>query len=209
MAPFNINRLPIFTQEVFYFTLPNFEEWKKQIKEIILVEENKDIHSHDTSPEEACNVMAKRTAWNSHQRYSALHMLCNEVKIYLKKFIEKENYDVPDLEVMDCWINWYKKNQYAQPHQHGGVLSVVLFVDVEKSNSKFFFHSNNNAVFIKKDDVSTNFSNVKELVAKDGTVIFFDGSVYHSVSSNTTDNTRITIAINFNVKYLQDRKDGY
>ena len=82
-----INRLPIFTQEVFYFTLPNFEEWKKQIKEIILVEENKNIHSHDTSPEEACNVMAKRTAWNSHQRYSALHMLCNEVKIYLKKFI--------------------------------------------------------------------------------------------------------------------------
>ena len=207
MAHFNINRIPIFTQEVFHFTLPNFEEWKKLINQIILVEENKNIHEHDTSPEEACNVMAKRTAWNSHQRYPALNMLCNEIRVYLNKFIEKENYDIPDLDVTDCWINWYKKNQYAQPHKHGGVLSVVLFVDVEKSNSKFFFHSDNNAVFVKKDNVHTNFSNVKELTAKDGTVIFFDGSVFHSVSSNTTDNTRVTVAINFSVNYKSSRNE--
>ena len=203
----NINKIPIFTQEVFHFTLPNFEEWKKLINQIILVEENKNIHEHDTSPEEACNVMAKRTAWNSHQRYPALNMLCNEIRVYLNKFIEKENYDIPDLEVADCWINWYKKNQYAQPHKHGGVLSVVLFVDVEKSNSKFFFHSDNNAVFVKEDNVHTNFSNVKELTAKDGTVIFFDGSVFHSVSSNTTDNTRVTVAINFGVNYKSSRNE--
>jgi|TARA_R100000482_G_C5128749_1_gene150473 uncharacterized protein (TIGR02466 family) len=203
----NINKIPIFTQEVFHFTLPNFEEWKKLINQIILVEENKNIHEHDTSPEEACNVMAKRTAWNSHQRYPALNMLCNEIRVYLNKFIEKENYDIPDLDVTDCWINWYKKNQYAQPHKHGGVLSVVLFVDVEKSNSKFFFHSDNNAVFVKKDNVHTNFSNVKELTAKDGTVIFFDGSVFHSVSSNTTDNTRVTVAINFSVNYKSSRNE--
>jgi uncharacterized protein (TIGR02466 family) len=207
MALFNIDRIPIFTQEVFHFTLPNFEEWKEQIKEIILVEENKNIHGHDTSPEEACNVMAKRTAWNSHQRYPILYTLCNEIKIYLKKFIEKEDYDIPDLEVSDCWINWYGKNQYAQPHKHGDVLSVVLFVDVEKSNSKFFFYSNNNAVFVKENDVVSNFSNVKELSAKDGTVIFFDGSIYHSVSSNTTDNTRITIAINYNINYKKNRDE--
>ena len=203
----NINKIPIFTQEVFHFTLPNFEEWQKLINQIILVEENKNIHEHDTSPEEACNVMAKRTAWNSHQRYPALNMLCNEIRVYLNKFIEKENYDIPDLDVTDCWINWYKKNQYAQPHKHGGVLSVVLFVDVEKSNSKFFFHSDNNAVFVKKDNVHTNFSNVKELTAKDGTVIFFDGSVFHSVSSNTTDNTRVTVAINFSVNYKSSRNE--
>ena len=203
----NINKIPIFTQEVFHFMLPNFEEWKKLINQIILVEENKNIHEHDTSPEEACNVMAKRTAWNSHQRYPALNMLCNEIRVYLNKFIEKENYDIPDLDVTDCWINWYKKNQYAQPHKHGGVLSVVLFVDVEKSNSKFFFHSDNNAVFVKKDNVHTNSSNVKELTAKDGTVIFFDGSVFHSVSSNTTDNTRVTVAINFGVNYKSSRNE--
>ena len=108
---------------------------------------------------------------------------------------------------MDCWINWYKKNQYAQPHQHGGVLSVVLFVDVEKSDSKFFFHSNNNAVFIKKEETYTNFSNTIQVDAKDGTVLFFDGSVRHSVSPNDTDNNRVTVAINFNPEYDEERKE--
>ena len=203
----NVNKIPIFTQEVFYFTLSNFEEWKKQINQIILVEENKNIHGHDTTPKQECNVMAKRTAWNSHQRYPVLQSLCDEIKDRIEKFIEKEDYDIPNLEIENCWINWYKKNQYAQPHKHGDVLSVVLFVDVEKSNSKFLFNSNNYAVFVKKNDANTNFSNVKELTARDGTVIFFDGSIFHSVSSNTTDNTRVTIAINFKVNYANERNE--
>ena len=202
-----INKVPIFTQEIFYFTLPNFEEWKKQIKEILLVEENKNIHKHNTSPEEACNVMAKRTAWNSHQRYSVLNMLCNEIKEHLNKFIEKENYDVPSLQIADCWINWYKKNQHAQPHKHVSALSVVLFVEVEKSNSKFFFHSNSNFALYKKEDAHTNFSNVKELNVKDGTVLFFDSSLHHSVSQNTTNEKRITVAINYVPEYFEDRNE--
>ena len=126
----------------------------------------------------------------------------------IKVAVDKENYDIPDLEIDECWLNWYKQNQYAQPHHHGATLSAVLFVDVEKSNSKFFFHSDHSAVFVKKDDVNTSFrNNIKQLNAKDGIVIFFDGSINHSVSSNTTDNTRVTMAINFNVKYLKKRKD--
>jgi uncharacterized protein (TIGR02466 family) len=207
MAIFKINKLPIFTQEVFYFTLPNFEKWKKHINQIILVEENKNIHSHDTSPKEACNVMAKRTAWNSHQRYNILNELCNEIILHLKKFIKEEGYDIPKLAVSECWINWYKKNQYAQPHNHGHNLSVVFFIDVEKSNGKFFFHSNNNSVFIKKEETYTNFSNTVQVDAKDGTVLFFDGSVRHSVSPNDTDNNRVTVAINFNPEYDEERKE--
>jgi len=206
MAPFNINRIPIFTQEVFHFTMPNFEEWKKQIKQIILVEENKNIHKHDTSPEEACNVMAKRTAWNSHQRYQILDDLCKEIALHLENFIEEEGYDIPKLVVNSCWINWYKKNQYAQPHKHGYQLSVVFFVDVEKSNGKFFFNSNDYTVLTKKDEAHTNFNNTVQVDAKDGTVLFFDGSITHSVSSNTTDNDRITVAINFQVSYAKERE---
>jgi|TARA_R100001594_G_scaffold31847_3_gene59267 uncharacterized protein (TIGR02466 family) len=202
-----ITKVPIFTQEIFYFQLPNFDKWKKQINQIILVEDNK-IHKHSTVPEKECNVMAKRTAWNSHERYGALNLICHEIMKTIKVAVDKENYDIPDLEIDECWLNWYKQNQYAQPHHHGATLSAVLFVDVEKSNSKFFFHSDHSAVFVKKDDVNTSFrNNIKQLNAKDGIVIFFDGSINHSVSSNTTDNTRVTMAINFNVKYLKKRKD--
>ena len=207
MAHFNINRIPIFTQEVFHFTLPNFEEWKKHINQIIMVEDNKNIHAHDTEPEYACNVIAKRTAWNSHHRYQILDELSKEISSYLEKFIEKEGYDIPKLVVTDCWINWYKKNQYAQPHTHGHHLSVVLFVDVEKTNGKFFFYTDNYTVLAKQTDAHTNFSNTVQVDAKDGTVLFFDGSVRHSVSANTTENRRVTVAINYRVTYNQKREE--
>ena len=207
MAPFNINRLPVFTQEVFYFTLPNFEEWQKQIKQIVLVEENKDIHKHDTSPEKACNIMAKRTAWNSHQRYPVLKFLCDEIEKFLKIFIENENYDIPSMRVQNCWINWYGKDNYAQPHHHKGYLSVVVFVDVENTDAKFFFHGDNNFVLTKKEDTKTNFNNIKSIEVKNGTVLFFDGSLHHSVSQNTTDKKRITVAINYVPEYFEDRNE--
>ena len=46
-----VTKTPIFTQEIFSFTLPNFETYKKQIQQIVLVEDNKSIHKIDTSPE--------------------------------------------------------------------------------------------------------------------------------------------------------------
>ena len=37
--------------------------------------------------------------------------------------------------------------------------------------------------------------------------MFFDGSVRHSVSPNDTDNNRVTVAINFNPEYDEERKE--
>lgn len=201
MKPVQINRLPIFTNEIFSFELPNFKEWEKQIKQIVLVEDNKQIHNFSSTPKEKCNVMGSRTAWNSHQRYSSLKILCNEIEGYLHSFIKNEDYDIPKLVVHNCWINWYDKNNYAQPHTHGAVLSVVVFIDVEDTDAKFFFHADNNLVLIKKKEDSTNFSDVKYIQVKNGTVIFFDGSIRHSVSQNTTDKKRITVALNYGVEY--------
>ena len=200
-----INRVPIFTSETFTYNLPNFDDWKKQIKQIVLVEDNK-IHQQNTSPLNKCNVVANRTAWNSHLRYNCLYLLCEEIKKYLNAFIYQEGYDIPSLEVENCWINWYNKDNYSQPHNHGSCLSVVIFVDVENTDAKFFFHADNNFVLVKKNDAESNFNNVKQVTAKDGAVIFFDGSLQHSVSANKSQNTRITVAINYDVDYKEERK---
>ena len=123
------------------------------------------------------------------------------LKNYLIDWIKQEDFDIPSLDLEECWINWYKKNNYAQPHTHGAVLSVVVFIDVEDTDAKFFFHADNNLVLIKKKEDSTNFSDVKYIQVKNGTVIFFDGSIRHSVSQNTTDKKRITVALNYGVEY--------
>jgi len=207
MNSLQIHRLPVFTNEVFSFQLPNFEKWEQQIKQIVLVEDNKKIHNYSSEPEEQCNVMAKRTAWNSHNRYPVLDLLCNEIKTFLNSFIQNENYDIPELQVEECWINWYGKNNYAQPHSHGSRLSVVFFVDVENTDAKFFFHADNHFVLVKKNETENNFSNIKHVNVKNGTVIFFDGSIRHSVSQNNTNSQRITVAINFIPVYTEKRNE--
>ena len=63
-------------------------------------------------------------------------------------------------------INWYKKDEYANPHDHGHVLSCVLFVDVEDTDAHFIFNSNRRTILQKKEDTSINYSNLKFLTPK-------------------------------------------
>ena len=49
----HIDKTTVFTKEVYSFTMPNHEKWSKKIKDIILVENNKELHGHTTIPEEA------------------------------------------------------------------------------------------------------------------------------------------------------------
>jgi len=203
----DIKKIPIFTEEVCFFNIPNFKDWENKIKQIILVEENKNLHGIDTSPSDECNVKAKRTAWNSHLRYQTLHDLSELIRTYIKKYIEKENYDIPNIRTDNCWINWYGKNQHALPHMHGPVISVVLFVDVEETDAKLMFHANRNLSLVKKEDSHSNFSNVKTITPKNGLCVFFDGKIMHSVSANTSDKDRITVAINYHPEYEQKRNE--
>ena len=87
------------------------------------------------------------------------------------------------------------------------ILSAVLFVDVEETGASFLCHANNNFVLQKKTDVHTNFSNLVQIKAINGTVLFFDGSVMHSVTPNLTDKKRITVAVNYRVKYSKTRDE--
>ncbi len=188
-----ISRLPIFTQELFYYQIDNLSEWQEKIQHIIMAEET----NLKTEPSERCNVFAGRTDWNSHQRYKALDDLGTEIRLSLEDFIRKEGYDIPTLALHECWVNWYKKDEHAVPHKHDNFLAVVLFLNVEDSESYFFVHADNNAVLQKKETNHVTYNNLKQINVKDGTVIFFDGKVMHSVSANKSNKTRVTVAFNF------------
>ena len=53
----------------------------------------------------------------------------------------------------------------------------------------------------------TNFNDIVEVKAKNGTVLFFDGSIMHSVSPNLTEKRRVTMAINFKPVYTYERSE--
>ena len=201
----DINKTPLFTQEVYSFMMPDHTHWKEQIKNIVLVEKNKDLHNYSTTPKEECNVKANRTAWDTHIKYGSVSILSHKICKIIYDFTKEEDFDVPKLEVQDCWINWYNKNHHAVPHNHTCHLSLVYFVDVENTKASFLFHENNNFRLVRKKENSSKISTVKEFHAKDGLVVMFSGNLCHSVTPNQTDKERVTLAMNFCVVYDEER----
>ena len=197
----------IFIDEAWSFTMPNHEKWRKEIKDIILVENNKEIHKHTTIPEKDCNVKAKRTAWDSHYRYPSIRSLTEELANIMEDWIKKENFDAPCLRVQDCWINWYNKNDHAVPHDHPSHLSLVYFVDVEDSGAEFLLHKVDRFALIRKENNETFRNNLRSVKVKNGTVLMFNGGLMHSVTPNLSNSTRITFAANYEVSYEEKRED--
>ena len=202
-----ITKHNIFIDEAWSFTMPNHEKWRKEIKNIILVENNKEIHKHTTIPEEDCNVKARRTAWDSHFRYPQIRSLTDELSNIIGGWVKKENFDAPSILIQDCWINWYNKNDHAVPHDHPSHLSLVYFVDVEDSGADFLFHKADRFALIRKENNETFRNNIKSVKVKNGTVLMFNGSLGHSVTPNLSNNTRITFAVNYEVSYQEKRGD--
>ena len=203
----NIEKHSIFIEEAYSFMMPNHEHWSKEIKNIILVEENKDIHKHSTVLDEACNVKAKRTPWDSHYRYPAVLSLTKDLIKIVEDFIKKEDFDAPLIKIEECWLNWYNKDNYTTPHNHGVHLSLVYFIDVEDTGAKFLFSKNNCYSLEKKEKNHTRCNNVREVNVKNGTVLMFNGNLTHGVTPNLSDQTRITYAANLVVQYMEKRED--
>ena len=197
----DIKKHLIFTEEIYSFKMPNFDFWKKEVTEIIKVENNK-VHQHSTDIENESNIKARRTAWDTHHRYQSMWNLSQEFIKIIKAFVAKENFDAPNIKVNNLWINWYDKNQMAIPHLHNCHLSLVFFIDVEKTNTSFFIHKEyKNFFLIKKNESSTFNNKIVDIKVKDGTCIMFDGGLQHSTTPNFSDQLRITLAVNFEVVY--------
>ena len=191
-----ITKHTLFTEEVYTFNMPNHEFWKKEIDTIINVENNK-MHKISSKPEIQTNIKATRTGWDSHFRYPSIKNLSEEIKIILAEFIEAQGFDIPRIRVFDCWINWYGKNELAVPHHHGLNISLVYFVAVENTDASFLFHNRTSMCFRKKENETEEYRNdIREIKAKNGTCLFFSGSLLHSVSPNLSDNLRKTVAMN-------------
>ena len=194
-----VDKQEIFTDYVWSFMMPDHEHWKKEVENIVLIEKNKSIHNFSTENLENKPVQAHKTAWDSFLRYPAVLNILQIIAGTIQQAIEQEGWEAPRLKPMDGWINWYEKNQFAHQHQHNTLLSAVYYVSSEHSPSEFFFHRDDRFRLRRENEDS----NIKLVKPKEGSVIFFSGCQSHSVSANTSDETRITLATNFEGDYLE------
>lgn len=154
----------------------------------------------------------KKLAGNLEKEYSThksqdilRHYLISLANEFHKHSAENEHY--PQWDIKDLWINFQKKYEHNPLHNHTGVLSFVLWVQIPYHLKNELSHPNcinsntpSNSLF---EFVYTDFMGriVQNRIEVDksweGTMIMFPSSLYHMVSPfYTSDDYRISISGN-------------
>ena len=104
---------------------------------------------------------------------------------YLRQEYEKIAPDIArffgmkEYHLSDIWYNYYKKQQYQEPHIHdgnGGLTAVHYLIFDAKKHSK------------------TCFNNIESPNIDEGDILFFPDNLEHFVPENKTDSPRLTVA---------------
>ena len=195
----NITTQPLFQQKFFSFSLENHEHYKKMINQIILVEENKHLQTLSRGDslvlDTQSNVYAWRTNWNIHLEFPILHQICQDILQYGKEIIKQEKIECEGgLRINNCWINKYKKDDYALSHAHDRHgWSCVYFVQIPDDSSTFQFHNPIGTTF---KSALKDYAPTLDISVTEGSVLFFQGVLFHSVTPHQSSQERITLAGN-------------
>ena len=104
---------------------------------------------------------------------------------FLRKKYEKliktvsKKYKIKKYCLSDIWYNYYKKEQYQEPHTHdgnGGLTAVHYLIFNPKKHSKTFF------------------KNIESPNIIEGDILFFPDNLEHFVLQNKTNFPRLTVA---------------
>ena len=146
MSNIEIDQHDLFIQRCFTWKFEHHDKYVPLIDQLLLISKNNLL---DIKEETQTNVYAWRSRWKLHQDFPIMNELCNELTQVSKQIIKGEgvkNWD--DLDVCDCWINIFKKDDYAVPHIHNvHNWSLVYFYKLPPifdSNPVFFGNSYNN-----------------------------------------------------------------
>jgi hypothetical protein len=101
------------------------------------------------------------------------------------------------------WINSYKKGNYAHIHTHSPAeISGNYYYKAEKDSGSIFFETPIREAACS--DVWVQLSNRFAIPPQPGLLVMFPGWLSHGVSTNITDNERISIAFNIKFKYKKN-----
>ena len=136
-----------------------------------------------------------------------LQQFFSQVLVDLNNYFEQldGNTEKYKVTITDCWFNINHKNTYNRPHNHTGYLSLVYYVEAAEDSGHIMFHhpaeqsqAGSNLGYFKSNNVPANAGNWS-MPPKTSRCYIFPSWLVHSVNMNTTNNTRISIALNANI----------
>ena len=192
----------LFSQKCWSFSLPRHKEYKRLINQIIILDKtdpNFRLNEKGTflKSTEQTNVYAWKSNWHLHTYFPIFNELCQEIKPFLAQIIKEEKIqNTSEIDAIDCWINKYKKGDFAQPHRHGSdCWSVVYFMN-SPQDSEAIFRVHNPLGTTYNSGLLENFRTL-DINTEEGSIIILSGAIIHEVTPNRSEAERITVAMNF------------
>jgi len=103
-------------------------------------------------------------------------------------------------KMFNPWINFYKRNQYQEIHDHTeNSLVCVMFFNKGPDFSSFYFYDRNNTCLDQSMKQLLQYDNTHHVDYEAGEVIFFPGHMLHGVTPHKSDEVRKTFSVNFNL----------
>ena len=204
--------ISIISQFLYYRTIPEHEEIKKQLIPKILEQEEK-FKNNNIGIENAYTNYSSDKDWREHGGFLGDPSVVKPIVLQtIKEVINhmKSNNILPiplykDYFVSNAWYTRYNTDGSFDYHQHGHTQSIIngqmantafsiiyILNDQNVENSTMFMNHDRNYLAISKDiEIDTaDYSDIKE-----GTVIIFPSSFHHKVNRIKIPN-RITVSYN-------------
>ena len=200
MSDYKVYKL--FPTPVFHYKLENYEEINKELKKYIL-----DLKKND----KAGQLKSNKGGWHSpffDLKNEIPMKFFNKIKNFLEKIIKNEmgwEYIPNNVRITSMWSIINKKGDFNIQHNHpNAYLSAAYYVKFpqKSGNIKFFDPREQKSIRYPKITKYTEISApIVEITPKEGDLLIFPAYLYHAVSENLTNDDRIIISFNVDIKY--------
>lgn len=177
----------LFSTPVKIISMPNFEDLSRKIGKAMKLGFEKNFT--DNLPSNEAEDLQK--------------IFINEAELYLKELTNKKI----DLNLIRSWTSVTNKYGFNTPHDHAGntVIGVYYVKTFDKCGDLLLHDPRGATDFIPVFEVNTSNQvvsgrNYFRITPKNGDLILFPTYVVHSVEPNMSDETRISLAMNFKYK---------
>lgn len=146
---------------------------------------------------------SENVSYSSIDRYLFNNKKFKEIKnIILKEFNYFKDeilfYKNNDFKITTSWIARTEKNQQSNWHNHNNSFySGVFYINVKENSGNIEFQNFENSRFLLNSE-KYNILNSRKLsiTPKNKSLIFFPSELYHKITKNNSNETRLSIAFN-------------
>ena len=182
--------IPLFPTPIYKSTVFNFDEVQKEIDDCI-----SDIDFKMVPEWGSTHYLSDPTFSSSVIGEKKLDNLKHGIDIALSEYCGDLKYQYDKYDIIDSWMTLFKKNNYAHIHAHGEAdLAGVYYykTGISDNDSSFFFCTpavgSEASIFWGEQRIS--------MRPEEGTMLLFPGWLRHGVTTNETDDDRVSISFN-------------